>query len=78
MFTPQTHDLLFSTLEILVYTFVFMIGLGVLAIVIIFIFDVTQKTHAIRRNFPVIGHFRSIFEHLGVFFRPRGWRDSVT
>lgn len=69
MFTSQTHDLLFSTLEILVYTFVFMIGLGVLAIVIIFIFDVTQKTHAIRRNFPVIGHFRSIFEHLGVFFR---------
>lgn len=69
MFTPETHELLFSTLEILVYTFVFIIGLGVLAVVIIFIFDVTQQTHAIRRNFPVIGHFRALFEHLGVFFR---------
>jgi len=69
MFSPETHELLFSTLEVLVYTFVFVIGLGVLAVIVIFILDISQKTHAIRRNFPVIGHFRSLFEQLGVFFR---------
>ncbi len=69
MLSPETHEMLFSTLEVLVYTFVLVIGLGVLAVIIIFILDVSQKTHAIRRNFPVIGHFRSLFEHLGVFFR---------
>lgn len=31
--------------------------------------DVTQKTQTIRRNFPVIGRFRYLFEHLGEFFR---------
>jgi glutamate synthase domain-containing protein 2 len=29
----------------------------------------TQKQHAIRRNYPVIGHFRYLFEHVGEFFR---------
>ena len=28
-----------------------------------------QKTHAIRRNYPLIGRFRYFFEHLGEFFR---------
>lgn len=69
MLSSETHELLFATLEILVYTFVFVIGLGVLAVIVIFVVDISQKTHAIRRNFPVIGHFRFIFERLGVFFR---------
>lgn len=28
-----------------------------------------QKTHAIRRNYPLIGRFRYFLEHLGEFFR---------
>ncbi len=28
-----------------------------------------QKTHAIRRNFPLVGRFRYFFEHMGEFFR---------
>jgi glutamate synthase domain-containing protein 2 len=28
-----------------------------------------QKSHAIRRNYPLIGRFRYFFEHLGEFFR---------
>ena len=40
-----------------------------MAVIIIFILDVTQTKHAIRRNYPVIGHFRYIFERLGEFFR---------
>lgn len=34
--------------------------------IILGIYDVTQKEHTILRNFPVLGHFRYIFE----FFRP--------
>ena len=35
-------------------------------LVILWIYDVCQKKHAILRNFPVLGHFRSLLE----FFRP--------
>ena len=49
--------------------FVFVFGIGVLAVIITFIADVTQTKQAIRRNFPVIGHFRYFFENLGKFFR---------
>ena len=38
-------------------------------IAVIYLVDVTQTSHAIRRNFPVIGRFRYFFEHLGEFFR---------
>lgn len=31
--------------------------------------DVRQTQHTVRRNFPVIGRFRYLFEHLGEFFR---------
>ncbi len=60
---------LLMTLEIMSYLFVFVVGLVMLALVIIFIYDVSQKKQAILRNFPVIGHFRYIFERLGEFFR---------
>ncbi|MGD9984786.1 MAG: FMN-binding glutamate synthase family protein [Porticoccaceae bacterium] len=43
--------------------------MGVLAILWMYIQDVRQKRHAIRRNFPVIGRFRYCFEHLGHFLR---------
>ena len=48
---------------------VFLLGLGLLAVIVIYIADKTQTRHAIRRNFPVIGRFRYWFEHLGEFFR---------
>ena len=38
------------------------IGLIVLAVVI---YDLTQKRHAILRNFPIMGHFRYILEAIG-------------
>jgi glutamate synthase domain-containing protein 2 len=49
--------------------FVLAVGLSALALVVIYILDVSQTRHAIRRNYPVIGHLRYLFEHLGVFFR---------
>ena len=38
--------------------FVFLIGVGALLVVVLFVRDVTQTKDAIRRNFPVIGRFR--------------------
>lgn len=58
-----------SILEALSTLLLFAIGLGILAVIVIYIVDITQTKHAIRRNFPVIGRFRYWFEHLGEFFR---------
>lgn len=58
-----------SLVEFLAQLFVFVIGTAALLIAIAYVLDVTQRKHAIRRNFPVIGRFRDFFEHLGVFFR---------
>ncbi len=43
--------------------------LVMLVVLILFILDVTQSKYAIRRNYPVIDRFRSLFEHMGTFFR---------
>ena len=56
-------------LNLLTYAFVFAFVAGVLAVAVMYVIDVTQTRHAIRRNFPVIGRFRYIFENLGEFFR---------
>ncbi|MGD8326952.1 MAG: FMN-binding glutamate synthase family protein [Sphingomonadales bacterium] len=49
--------------------FIFVVGCGVLFLFALYIIDKTQKSHAIRRNYPVIGRFRYIFERLGEYFR---------
>jgi glutamate synthase domain-containing protein 2 len=58
-----------QVLGLFAYLFLFVIGMGVLWLCVLYIIDVTQTKHAIRRNFPVIGRFRYLFEHLGEFFR---------
>jgi len=58
-----------KVIEVLVYAFVMLLGIGALSVLVMYIVDRTQKTHAIRRNFPVVGRFRYSFEHLGEFFR---------
>ena len=40
-----------------------------LAVLCMYIADITQTKQTIRRNYPVIGRFRYFFEHLGEFFR---------
>ena len=49
--------------------FIFVVGLIVLFIFLIFISDISQTKDAIRRNYPVIGRFRYLFSTLGEFFR---------
>jgi len=56
-------------LEYGVLTLAGLTGLLILAVLYMYVADVTQKKHTIRRNYPVIGRFRYFFEHLGEFFR---------
>ena len=44
-------------------------GVGIAYIAYLYVRYVTQTQHAVRRNYPVIGRFRYLFEHLGEFFR---------
>ena len=43
--------------------------LAAVAVGILYFVDIKQTRHAIRRNYPVIGRMRYVFEHLGEFFR---------
>lgn len=47
------------------------VGLGILLVCVAYMYvvDRTQTEQTIRRNYPVIGRFRYLFEHLGSFFR---------
>ena len=65
----QLSGFVVTLLNLLAGLFIFAVGLIVLAAIVLYIQDVTQTRHAIRRNYPVIGRFRYYFEHLGTFFR---------
>lgn len=56
-------------LEITAVLFIFLFGLLVLTIIVLYIIDKSQTVNAVRHNFPVIGRFRYFFETLGEFFR---------
>jgi len=50
-------------------TLLFALAVGVVMIVVVYFIDKTQTAQTIRRNYPVVGRFRYLFEHLGEFFR---------
>jgi len=58
-----------ETLSTLSTLFVFLLGLVALAVAVMFVVDVMQTKDAVRRNYPVVGRFRSLFSTLGEFFR---------
>lgn len=58
-----------ETLSALSTLFVFLLGLIALAVVVMFVIDVSQTKDAVRRNYPVVGRFRNLFTTLGEFFR---------
>jgi len=62
-------DWVLHGLEFMATSFVFIVGIAVLVIVVLFIIDVSQSRNAIRRNYPVLGRFRYLFGRLGEFFR---------
>ncbi len=65
----ETGSVVFSVLEVLSITFIFVIGCAMAAVCILYVVDKTQKQHTIRRNYPVIGRLRYTLEHIGEFFR---------
>lgn len=44
-------------------------GIVLLVLLILFIQDIRQKEHAVRRNFPIIGRMRYFLERQGEYFR---------
>jgi glutamate synthase domain-containing protein 2 len=44
-------------------------GVVVVVLLVMFVQDLTQREHAVRRNFPVIGRLRYFLERQGEFFR---------
>ncbi len=69
MSISEVPAIVITTLEILSTVFIFSLGVAVLVLAGMYIRDVTQTEHTIRRNYPVIGRFRYLFEKLGEFFR---------
>lgn len=67
MFSGESFGL--QVLGWLATIFIFIVGVFILFLIGVYIADVTQTKQAIRRNYPVIGHFRYYFEHVGTFFR---------
>lgn len=54
----------------LIGAFLILVFWGLLVyLVAIYLIDRFQSKHTIRRNYPIIGRFRYLFEHLGEFFR---------
>lgn len=60
---------LLDLLALLTMLFTLAVGLAFLITGVLYVIDTRQTRHAIRRNYPVIGRFRYLFEHLGAFFR---------
>ncbi len=57
-------------MEVLSYGIGTLIGFALIfGLLYLFISDVTQKKHAVLRNYPVIGRLRYMFEELGEYFR---------
>jgi glutamate synthase domain-containing protein 2 len=63
------QDFALTFLEFSALVFAFVLGLLFLAVVYMYIADITQTKQTIRRNYPVVGRFRYFFEHMGEFFR---------
>ena len=61
--------LLFTALELMAAFFIFAIGTTAAVVLVMYFVDRNQTKQTIRRNYPVIGRFRYLFEHVGEFFR---------
>jgi glutamate synthase domain-containing protein 2 len=58
-----------TTMEVMATLFIVAVGTGILVILVMYLRDKMQWKSAVRHNFPVIGRFRFLFEHMGEFFR---------
>ena len=60
---------LVTFMEFMATLFIIVVGLVVVGVIVLYVMDVTQTKHAVRRNFPVVGRLRYFFEDVGEFFR---------
>ena len=44
---------------------IWIVSVGIAVVIAIAIYDLTQRQHAILRNFPILGHFRYLLEAVG-------------
>jgi len=58
-----------DVMNVLTQIFVLAIGVAALIVLLMYAADITQTRDAVRRNYPVVGRFRSLFTTLGEFFR---------
>nr|WP_300542713.1 FMN-binding glutamate synthase family protein [Maricaulis sp.] len=66
---PMLPQWAMDAMNILTQAFILALGLAALAAVVMYAADVTQTRDAVRRNYPLVGRFRSLFTTLGEFFR---------
>jgi glutamate synthase domain-containing protein 2 len=68
-------------MDVLSYGIGTLVGFAaIVALVFVFISDITQKKHGVLRNYPVVGRLRYFFEELGEYFRQyffAGDRDEM-
>ncbi len=62
-------DFVDQAVELLTRLFLLAVGTTLLALFVLLIVDLAQTANAVRRNYPVIGRFRRVFEVLGEFMR---------
>jgi len=65
MFPPWLETVLGGVATLLLVVLLMLMATAV----ILFVVDIIQTENTVRRNYPLIGRFRGLFEHLGVFFR---------
>lgn len=69
MLTPESFALVINTASFLIISGTVLLVAVISLLIGVYIHDRLQSRHAVLRNYPVIGHFRYIFEFLGHFFR---------
>ena len=62
-------DFVDQAVDVLARLFLLSIGALLLALLALLVADLAQTANAVRRNYPLIGRFRRIFEVLGEFMR---------
>lgn len=70
MLSPESYRLLGLVADVLLVLLAVLLVLGVLTGTLMWMYDrYGQTEHTIRRNFPLLGRFRYLFETLGEFLR---------
>lgn len=70
MLSPESYRLLGLVADVLLVLLAVLLILGVLTGTLMWMYDrYGQTEHTIRRNFPLLGRFRYLFETLGEFLR---------